>query len=184
MTPLILCTGVDFTAASRIALAQSVRLLEGRGGELHVVTVVAEQPRSAQDIAALERAMEFDMAKLSTLVDNELGEQPSIHIRLHIRVGKPAAVINQLACDYDADMIVVGTHGRSGVEKWVLGSVAEELVRIARCPVFVARTRNFGDMTKTPRLGAMPVDSSELHRSQVRGSVHPVNRSSHVSGML
>lgn len=184
MTPLILCTGVDFTAASRIALAQSVRLLEGRGGELHIVTVVPEQPRSAEALAVLERSMELDMAKLNAFVDEVLGERPGVHVRVHVRVGKPAVVINQLACDYDADMIVVGTHGRSGVEKWFLGSVAEELVRIARCPVFVARNRDFSDMTKTPRLGAMPAESSELHRSQVRGSVHPVNRTSHVSGMV
>lgn len=53
-----------------------------------------------------------------------------------------------LCCD-DADLLIVGTHGRRGFDRVLLGSVAEQLVRRAGCPVLVARPRNYLGLTKT-----------------------------------
>ena len=184
MSPLILCVGVDFTEASRVAMKQALRLLEGRGGELHVVTVVPELTGAAGNLAVLSRTMDADLVRLRSFVDDTIPSDDRVHVCLHVRIGKPAAVIHQLARDYDADTIVVGTHGRTGIGKMLLGSVAQELTQIAHCPVFVSKERDWGSMPKTPRLDSMPAESPELHRSQVRGSVRPVDRSSHVSGLL
>lgn len=51
--------------------------------------------------------------------------------------GSPDRSIVRYAADYDVDCIVMGTHGRSGIERYVLGSVAERVVRIADVPVVV-----------------------------------------------
>lgn len=54
-------------------------------------------------------------------------------------VGKPGARIVETANDWPADLIVLGSHGRGGVSRLVLGSVAEAVMRHARCPVLVVR---------------------------------------------
>ena len=56
-----------------------------------------------------------------------------------IHVGKPATEIVKAAKDWPADLIVVGSHGRGGVERLLLGSVAEAVMRHASCPVLVVR---------------------------------------------
>jgi universal stress protein A len=56
-----------------------------------------------------------------------------------VTTGDPAEAILQIAQDRDVDLIVIGTHGRTGLQHMVLGSVAEKVVRHARCPVLVVR---------------------------------------------
>lgn len=58
-----------------------------------------------------------------------------------LREGKPADQILAAAREWEADVIVVGTHGRSGVSRVVLGSTAESVVRHAPCPVLVVKPR-------------------------------------------
>lgn len=183
--PLIVCVGIDMSDASRVAVRQALQLMDGHGGELHMISVVNRTDDASNDFAALSRELEDAIAELKPFADSVVGPSAAVHVRLHARVGKPAVVIHQLAVDYDADLIVVGEHSRVGIERWLLGSVAEELVRIAHCPVFIAKTRDFANIPKTPRLGEMPAESAELHRSQVHNNtVRPVERSSHISGLL
>lgn len=56
-----------------------------------------------------------------------------------LREGKPADQILAVAREWEADGIVIGTHGRSGVSRLVLGSTAESVVRHAACPILVIR---------------------------------------------
>jgi nucleotide-binding universal stress UspA family protein len=58
-----------------------------------------------------------------------------------IHVGKPAHEIVRAAKDWPADMIVIGSHGRHGLQRALLGSVAEAVMRHAPCPVLVIRAR-------------------------------------------
>jgi nucleotide-binding universal stress UspA family protein len=59
----------------------------------------------------------------------------------HIRLDAASEEISQLAADLEADLVVVGTHGRRGLGRFLLGSVAEGVVRAAPCPVFVVRPK-------------------------------------------
>jgi nucleotide-binding universal stress UspA family protein len=59
----------------------------------------------------------------------------------HARIGDASSTLLQMAVDYDADVLIVGTHARRGVDRLMLGSVAERLVREARCPVLIARPK-------------------------------------------
>jgi nucleotide-binding universal stress UspA family protein len=56
-----------------------------------------------------------------------------------VRFGDAGDAIAQLASDIEADLVVVGTHGHRGLERLLLGSVAENVVRLAPCPVLVVR---------------------------------------------
>ena len=60
-----------------------------------------------------------------------------------MRVGVPSDELTQVASDKNADLVVVGTHGRTGLSRILLGSVAEATVRKAACPVLVIRPKNY-----------------------------------------
>jgi nucleotide-binding universal stress UspA family protein len=66
-----------------------------------------------------------------------------VHFFVHARIGKPAVEILTLSRDVGADLIIVGTKGLTGVERLVLGSVAERVVREAGCTVEVARETSY-----------------------------------------
>src|SRR5689334_7961048 len=63
---------------------------------------------------------------------------------LLIRSGPAAATILTVATEIKADLVVLGTHGRTGFEKFMLGSVTEKIVRKARCPVLTVPSRAAG----------------------------------------
>jgi universal stress protein family protein len=69
------------------------------------------------------------------------GSLGSVSVRPHLRLEAPAHELAQIASDLEADLVVVGTHGRRGVARLLLGSVAEAVVRLAPCPVLVVRPK-------------------------------------------
>jgi hypothetical protein len=65
-------------------------------------------------------------------------------VSTHLGAGEPWREILQLATDLTADLVVVGSHRRKGIERLVLGSVSEQIVRKACCQVLVARPKDYG----------------------------------------
>ncbi len=74
---------------------------------------------------------------LESLVKNRIS--PEIRSRVIVIHGDPAKELVKAAGDEQADLIVMATHGRSGLERLVMGSVAERVVRLAPCPVLTIR---------------------------------------------
>lgn len=74
-------------------------------------------------------------AERAVTVVERMGEAHDVAVETEIRDGDPADAILTYAEEIDADLVVPGTHGRSGVRRHLLGSVAERLVRHAECPV-------------------------------------------------
>jgi nucleotide-binding universal stress UspA family protein len=68
----------------------------------------------------------------------------SVHFFVHARIGKPADEILNLAREVGADLIIIGSKGTTGLERLVLGSVSERVVREAGCTVEVARPKTYG----------------------------------------
>jgi nucleotide-binding universal stress UspA family protein len=64
---------------------------------------------------------------------------PKVDVRYLVAEGNPAAAILRAARESHSDLIVMGTHGRTGLTRLVMGSVAEEVVRKAPCPVLTVR---------------------------------------------
>ena len=138
--------GLDDSPLGEAALFAGLE--QARGGELHVVTVVGgydpmkrlEYAAEGQrlSLTAEERAQQERIAEL-------LGKRAAeTELVRHVLVGPAAEEIARVARSADADLIVVGTHGRRGVKRLVLGSVAERLVREASCPVLVIREKSWG----------------------------------------
>lgn len=110
----------DFGQASDAALAQARELAAALGASLHLVHVVEDAERADALAASLEAALGHQTALLS---------------------GPTARTIVEYAADRAFDLIVMGTHGRTGVAHLLLGSVAEQVVRTAPCPVLTVRER-------------------------------------------
>jgi hypothetical protein len=73
-------------------------------------------------------------------------------VSVYLTTGNPAKRIVTLANAVDADMIVLGTHGRRGIERLFLGSVASEVVKTAICNVLVVRPSDFMRGEKLPEI--------------------------------
>jgi nucleotide-binding universal stress UspA family protein len=135
----------DLSEQADWALEQAIDLAKAyESTDLHILGVIENRSSFSDvigshkiDYAAAEKAQEV----LRTIADKKLLEAKPDGIKLfvHGRLGSPAKEIVELAGEAEADMIVVGTHGRSGMGRLLLGSVAEKVVRFAPCPVLVAR---------------------------------------------
>ena len=76
-------------------------------------------------------------------------EAAAIHVTSEVRIGFAADTIRTVAHERDGELIVMGTHGRTGLAHLLLGSVAEGVVREAPCPVLTVRARAQAVQTAT-----------------------------------
>jgi nucleotide-binding universal stress UspA family protein len=144
--PHVVVAGVDFSEASINALKEASLLVEGaKAAELHVVHVlpVALPPPSIGAPVAPELLLVGTIEEATKSLELVIAPLRKGTTRLvgHVRVGRPDREIAQVASDVGADLIVVGTEGKKGIERLMLGSVAESLVRRAPCAVLVHRPR-------------------------------------------
>lgn len=75
------------------------------------------------------------------------GEQ--LHVECIARVGDPADVISVVAREYGVEAIVMSTHGRSGLTRWLFGSVTMRVLEVACCPVLVVPSRTVAQRVET-----------------------------------
>jgi nucleotide-binding universal stress UspA family protein len=134
---IVILTAVDGTAASTYAANAAARLGAFAGSQLHFVHVLPPFDEKSRD-HAIDRgkAVLEEVARTSGV-----GDRASYHLA----AGTPWREIVQLAADLHADLIVVGTHDRPPLERMILGSVAEQIVKKALCPVYVARRIAYAD---------------------------------------
>lgn len=135
---------IDFSGCARKALQYALPLAKEHGAALTLLYIVqpyhGSREFAAIDYAQLEASLkesgEKELAKLA--VDEVRGE---VSVDTLVRVGSPAREIIETARRLPADLIVISTHGRTGLKHVFLGSVAEHVVQRAPCPVFVVRER-------------------------------------------
>lgn len=149
--------GFDFTHSGSAALHRAVTLAARAPFHvLHVVCVI--DPRNpipsipsyngvdymyaarVQEALASEIQVELDKAEV----------HDRVHFFVHARIGKAAEEILLLAQEVGADLIIVGNHGTTGLERLLLGSTSERLVREAGCTVEVARDKKYADVELIP----------------------------------
>lgn len=143
----------DFTPLSDAVLDRAVALVSRAPFHiLHFVTVI--DPHAG--IAAVPRDGEVDYRYADQVRERMVGAirlafgatpiAEEIHFFVHARIGKPAKEILDLAEELGADLILIGTHGRTGIERMAMGSTAEKVVREAGCPVLVVRGKRYADV--------------------------------------
>jgi nucleotide-binding universal stress UspA family protein len=177
--------GVDFDICGDDAVIEALRLINsGWASELHAVHVLdpvqvvddPALPAMLTEERILEDAPDAVRRRMREVAQDAGLAFPEQVLAVHARLGKPADALQQVAVDYDADLIVVGIHKRCGLDRVLLGSVAQELVRSASCPVLVARPKDHSRYTKTPRPDA-PYAAGEAPAPQAS----PVDRPVHIS---
>lgn len=135
----------DFSEASDEALRYARAVARLCGAQLHMLHVVQDpfvQPWAAEaygiSLPSLLEELEHDArARLEKMLVEPGHERAAIEVAT--RVGSPHEQIIEYAKTTGIDLIVMGTHARGGIAHALLGSVAEKVVRLAPCPVLVAR---------------------------------------------
>lgn len=140
--------GYDFSETGDVALDQAIDLaITHPNAVLHVIVALEENhgiARFSGQGVDYERAAQIQ-EDLREIVAERVDARDPIGLTyyVHARLGRPGKEILNLANEAVADTIVVGTHGRRGLERLLLGSVAEQIIRDAHCAVFVARPNTY-----------------------------------------
>lgn len=135
----------DFSRASSAAFKRAVELAKGNRAELLLIHVLSPavpiladgyvSPRVYDDMAAAAQA--YGQKHLNALVKN--ARQRGARARGLLLAGVPHARIARAARSKKADLVVIGTHGRTGFAKLFLGSVASRVLAVSPCPVLTVR---------------------------------------------
>lgn len=127
----------DFSEPAKEAQKYASTLAEKFGAELHVLHVVPEIILPATDSYTTWSLPEGGMKAQLDAAEKQLQTEfdATSGVRRAVVVGFPIEEIMKYAADKAIDLIVVGTHGHTGLSHLLLGSVAEKLVRLAKCPV-------------------------------------------------
>lgn len=145
--------GYDYSPTADLALEKAFDLAaREKNAEVHVVTVVVQMGDFVgAGISGLGTAAAIPLGDAYEALEARVGQRMSAwqtatqgtfsRLCIHVRSEVPAAEVAQLASDLEADLVVIGTHGRRGFRRLLLGSVAEGVVRLAHCPVLVVRPK-------------------------------------------
>ncbi len=133
---------VDSSPIAARAVDVGIELAQSLGGELALVHVINPALFMAPDggvpVGDLKTEAEAEGKRLlSGLAARARLAEPALAF---LQIGAPAAEIVQAARDWQADIVVIGSHGRGGITRALVGSVAEDVMRHAQCPVLVVRT--------------------------------------------
>jgi nucleotide-binding universal stress UspA family protein len=134
----------DFSEASQPAADYAIMLARLTGAHLHILHVINQLEEPQRALIPLEAFQIFER-KLERQAIEELSRfcrdrVNGLATTTHALVGVPFQKILDLSKKVDADLIVIGTHGRTGIEHILVGSTAERVVRQAGVPVLTVRS--------------------------------------------
>lgn len=160
--PYRIIVGIDYSETSDLALEQAFEIAARLpNAELHLADIVDVVVPMGQveglPVTEYTTSREEEAGRLDGHIRKKVAEYAARHpdsklpgrLVRHVRFASPAEEIAQLAADIEADLVIVGSHGRRGVARLILGSVAEAVVRLSPCPVLVARLRR---IVQAPRI--------------------------------
>jgi nucleotide-binding universal stress UspA family protein len=185
--PYSIVAACDFSPLGDRAVLEALRICSTQAAAtLHVIMVGTESavgvvlPGPDVQFRGQQEAEELAREHLKRIVDELTAQNTTLpleKIAVYVTAGVPSECIVALATAVDADLIVVGTHGRQGLERILLGSVAEAVVRHAPCGVFVIRPRDFLGGERLPEIQP-PLQPGEhtLLPFRVQPTYHYVHR--------
>lgn len=159
--PYVIVVGVDYSDTSALALEKAFDLAaEKERGEVHAVNIVRNYGDYVEVEGPTPMPYRLSMAEAQKRLHEHVSDRVAGYTQRtgksfsrlvsHVRLEFAAEEIAQLAADVHADIVVVGTHGRRGIRRLFLGSVAEGVVRLAQCPVLVVRPK--GESGEVPKI--------------------------------
>ena len=145
---------VDFSESSLRALRHAVGLATESGGMLLIVHVVAANYGllgiGREELRDLDISLQHQAAeRLRRIAKSRVPR--GVSADLEVRVGRPAEEIVAAAKESKSDLIVLSTHGLTGVDRLLIGSVADRVTRLSPCPVFLVRSGRQTPLRKQAR---------------------------------
>ena len=128
----------DFSPEAKHAFHIACSLAHDHGGR--VIVLHAALPPVIGYGGALTPPPEGDWKALEQRLSEVKPPDPSVPVTHLLLEGDPVAEVLRVAQETNCDLIVLGTHGRSGLKRLLMGSVAEQIVRKAACPVLTVST--------------------------------------------
>jgi nucleotide-binding universal stress UspA family protein len=151
--PVQVVVAYDFSPSSEQALARAIEVAARAPQHvLHIIAAVdPHDPAAGGGIlhrVGYETADAIQKLIIENVTKAFAGREAASEVQffVHARFGKPAAQILALAEEVGADLLFIGSHGKTGVERLLLGSVSERVVREAKCPVLVVRPKTYADV--------------------------------------
>ena len=152
----------DFTELAELALNEALVLANLQPqAAVHVIGIldpkqgmpnIGIETANADGAAAVQERLQEHVCKVVARIQPE-----DFYFFVHSRIGDAAGEVVGLANEIEADLIIAGTHGRTGIRRMVLGSVAEKISRHAQCPVLVMRHKGY-DPGARPTIEPEPAD--------------------------
>ncbi len=133
----------DFSEYSQYALRYACEFADRFNAELHLLSVIHDTKEISGDVGLM--SLDDFMVRLEADTSSQLDQQPDspwaekLTVVREVRIGNPFLEIIRYAKEKTTGLIVIGTHGRTGLSHVLLGSVAEKVVRKAPCPVLTIR---------------------------------------------
>jgi nucleotide-binding universal stress UspA family protein len=129
----------DFSSHSNQAYFHAVALAEGHGADLIILHVYSPTAADLEGMVPDSRSEDLDVSYWRQQLEQIHPVNSGIRVHHVLLEGSPADEIVRYATEQGIDLIVMGTHGRTGLERLLMGSVAEKVVRGAPCSVLVAK---------------------------------------------
>lgn len=155
----------DFSACADRAMGYALALAGAWKADLSVVTVLELYPGMDPDYTVNKMYLDHLRAEANRqlVAVQERAKVAGQPITTRIEVGIPSQVVQTVAQTIGADLLVVGTHGRTGLDHVLVGSTAERVVRVSSCPVLAVKADKSGTATAaatTIKRIVVPIDLS------------------------
>ena len=148
----------DFSPTSDAALHYATQMALTLGARLYLMHVPGKTGEHFEANFPLGRFETASRERLSSFLTQE--ELARLRPEYALRVGVPADEIVRYADLCNIDLIIMGTHGRSGIAHVLIGSVAEQVVRVAPCPVLLVRARKRAAVSVVTEVTVPPIEKT------------------------
>ncbi len=143
----VILVGTDFSVCAARALSMAVSVASSQRGRVHLVHVLSEPVQAIDVVGAVPyldgttRREWEERAQKRLSREVAAAEKRGVAATAELRWGRPSDEIVEAATRAKASLVVIGTHGRSVLEKFLLGSTAERVVRRSPVPVLTVREK-------------------------------------------
>jgi nucleotide-binding universal stress UspA family protein len=133
----------DGSEAADRAVTRALELAEAFDATVHALYVVEPLQTTEFDAGNVYDMLRAEGERATEAIA-ERGREAGLPVETAVEVGVPHRTILEYADEHGVDLVVMGTHGRTGLNRYLLGSVTEKVVRLSDVPVLTVRTPSSG----------------------------------------
>ncbi len=137
--------GTDGSPNAEAAVREAARIAKGDGAAVHLVTAYPDIPTFGETISSSAKRDRIDLREVAEGVLSRTAaelEPQGLQVETDAREGDAAKVILDVARERDADLIVIGARGLTGIRRFLLGSVSSKLAHHADCSLMIVREKS------------------------------------------